>query len=226
MNTAIVTIADLVIGDTGKIVTGKFGGREFRVRALGTQGRTVLVSWHGSADTGSIRATTQVEIEVGDGVCVGAVVEFREDTPQFAKNQGIRYVVVSSPLGDNASEMDGESYVWLVHQDDITKAPSRRRIRSGYVSALRVISPEPRTDMHDAIAAAEARCDVLLSAQNPFAVGDTVRCTLPEFAGSEWSKPMTVEQIVPNHPLAKPVYARTASGAVGAFSPADLEAVR
>lgn len=142
MNTAIVTIGDLAIGDTGKIVGGKFAGREFRVRALGTQGRTVMVRWHGSADTGSIRATTQVEIEVGDGMTVGAVVEFREGTPQFAKNQGIRYVVVSSPLGDNTSESDGKSYVWLVHQDDITKAPSRRRIRSGYVSALRIVGPD------------------------------------------------------------------------------------
>lgn len=165
-------------------------------------------------------------VNTTDAPAVGAVVEFHEDSPQYAKNQGIRYVVVASPLGDAVSQIDGEPYVWLVHEDDVTKAPSRRRRRTGYVSALRTITPGTQTDLRDAITTAEARCDVLLSAQNTFAVGDTVRCTLPEFAGTHWSEPMTVEQIVPNHPLAKPVYARNASGTIGAFSSADLELVQ
>jgi len=158
---------------------------------------------------------------------VGAVVEFREDSPQYAKNQGVRYVVVEAPLGGSESrDAEGRTYVWLVTEDTIGNSPSRQRRRTGYVTALRTVTPAPRDDRRDAITAAEARCKVLLSAQNTFALGDTVRCTLPEFAGSEWSEPMTVEQIVANHPLAKPVYARTASGVLGAFSPADLEMVR
>jgi hypothetical protein len=64
MNTEIVTIADLAVGETGKIVSGKFAGREFRVRSIGTQGRLVMVDWFGSADIGSIRSTTAVEVEL------------------------------------------------------------------------------------------------------------------------------------------------------------------
>jgi hypothetical protein len=79
---------------------------------------------------------------------------------------------------------------------------------------------------HPSITAAEARCKVLLTAQNTFALGDVVRCILPEFVGTRWSEPMTVEKIVPNNPVGKPVNARTGDGVLGAFSPADLEMVR
>lgn len=60
MSTTKITVADLTVGDQGTIITGKFEGREFRVRSLGTQGRLVLVEWTATGTKGSILATTEV----------------------------------------------------------------------------------------------------------------------------------------------------------------------
>jgi len=71
---------------------------------------------------------------------VGSLVRFREDTPQHAKNAGILYVVVESPTGDASSldrtHGDDREYLWLVDSRDVCLAPSRRRRRTGYVTAL------------------------------------------------------------------------------------------
>lgn len=77
---------------------------------------------------------------------VGSLVKFREDTPQYARNKDITYIVDPSPSGEPYSTAGGllpedpdRVYVWLVHAADIDKAPSRRRTRTGWVDALTVV---------------------------------------------------------------------------------------
>jgi len=72
----------------------------------------------------------------------GARVQFREDTPQHKANAGIVYVVngethATAAWGRTATGEPRE-YVWLVHADDVDKAPSRQRRRSGWTDALEV----------------------------------------------------------------------------------------
>lgn len=68
---------------------------------------------------------------------VGTKVQFKESTPQFAKNQGIVYVVTPSPGGEGFSvTAEGQEYLWLATAETAQLAPSRRRIRTGYVVSL------------------------------------------------------------------------------------------
>jgi hypothetical protein len=65
MHTEIVTIADLTVGDSGTIIGGKFDGRDFRVRSIGTQGRLVMVDWTAQGTKGSILTTTTIAKSIG-----------------------------------------------------------------------------------------------------------------------------------------------------------------
>lgn len=60
-----------------------------------------------------------------------------------------------------------------------------------------------------------------------FAVGDTVLLVEFDdvFIGTAWVEPMTVVQIVDNHPLHKPIYARNSEGVEGGFDPATLRKI-
>lgn len=69
---------------------------------------------------------------------IGSRVEFREDTPQHPANKGIVYLVTSAPHIDR-THGDTRLYVWLEVAADADKAPSRRRTRSAYVTALRIV---------------------------------------------------------------------------------------
>lgn len=72
----------------------------------------------------------------------GTHVLFREDTPQYAANKGFVYTVVASPSGEPFSvSAEGRHYVWLEAQADNIKPPSRRRRRTGWISALKVARP-------------------------------------------------------------------------------------
>ena len=62
MNTEIITAENLTAGETGTIVSGKFAGREFRVRRISATGRSIMVDWFGSDDTSRIRPATKVEV--------------------------------------------------------------------------------------------------------------------------------------------------------------------
>lgn len=81
--------------------------------------------------------------EAAAAVPVGTVVTFREDSPQYAANAGDRYVVTSEPHVDNTHPDDlGRLYVWLELTRDHGRAPSQRRTRSAYVTAI-----EPAADV-------------------------------------------------------------------------------
>lgn len=57
-----LTIGELVKGDAGTIDEGKFEGRAFTVRAVGTSGRTVMVNWLDKGTTGVVHASTAVVV--------------------------------------------------------------------------------------------------------------------------------------------------------------------
>ena len=60
-----------------------------------------------------------------------------------------------------------------------------------------------------------------------FAVGDTVLFVEFDdvFTGTAWVEPMTVVQIIDNHPLHAPIYARNSEGVEGGFDPATLRKI-
>lgn len=60
MDETIVPIGTLSKGDEGTVTDGKFNGRRFRIRSIGSTGRTVMVDWTEYGTKGTIFATTLV----------------------------------------------------------------------------------------------------------------------------------------------------------------------
>lgn len=83
-----------------------------------------------------------------DTPAIGTPVVFRTDSPQWAKCQGLVYVVEIAPDGAGFSlDQHGERYVWLCRIEDTKLAPSRRRRRSGYLRNLDLAATSERLPM-------------------------------------------------------------------------------
>lgn len=63
MSITSLTLGELAKGDAGVIDEGKFEGRAFTVRSVGTQGRFVMVEWADKGTRGSVHATTAVVVD-------------------------------------------------------------------------------------------------------------------------------------------------------------------
>lgn len=77
------------------------------------------------------------ETEAPKAYAVGTRVAFKPETPQYAANREITYVVTESPTGEPFStDHEGRRYLWLTDERDLAKSPSRRRGRTGWADAL------------------------------------------------------------------------------------------
>lgn len=208
------TIATMTAGQAGTVLSGKFAGRTFTVRGHGTQGVITSVNWTEQGTTGSIRSTTEVEAAPEECAACAALgwVEMCDNCSGRATSFA---PVIEAAIAEPSISAKARALAKASGHKSWDALP--QLAKDEYMTRAEAILPS--------ITAAEARARVLLTAQNTFAVGDTVRCTLPEFAGTVWSEPMNVERIQMNSALGKPVFARNADGTLGAFSPADLELV-
>ncbi len=97
---------------------------------------------HGFTDDGSEFPLCSVACtEAFYAPSVGERVTFREGTAPYEKNKGSVFVVDSEPLTDRTGRTGKPLafYVWLVLAEDVDKAPSRQRRRSGALGDLMTV---------------------------------------------------------------------------------------